>query len=105
MFGFEPMVAAFNIIELLRPLLIVVGIVAILMLLFKGQIGMTILTLFVVAFLYYSFDPAIMQNIGKSTIEVLTISEPLNPATPTQTEEPPETPQQPTADEPTIIAP
>ena len=39
MFGFEPIVVTYNIIELLRPLLIVVGIVAILIFALKDRLG------------------------------------------------------------------
>lgn len=92
MFGFEPIAAAYNVIEFARPLLIIAGVIAILAFLFKGQILAAFATLFVAALLYFSYQPEVLENIGASTAKMLTI----NTGVETQIEEnqPAEQPQQ-----------
>ena len=73
MFGFEPMVAAYNILDLARPLLVIAGFIAMLALLFRGQILSSLATLLAVALLYFTFQPGILENLGASAAKILTI--------------------------------
>lgn len=83
MFGFEPITAMYNILEAIRPLLVVAGIVVILTFLLKKEIMLALTTLFVIAFLYFAFQPGVIENIGASTAKILTI-ETNTPETPAE---------------------
>ncbi len=73
MFGFEPITAMYNVMEAVRPLVAIAGFAVILMFLFRKEIMMAVVTLFVIAFLYFSFQPGVIENIGASTAKILTI--------------------------------
>jgi hypothetical protein len=86
LFGFEPMVAAYNILDLARPLLVIAGFIAMLGLLFRGQILSSLATLLAVALLYFTFQPGILENLGASTAKILTIETGVISARPEQYE-------------------
>jgi hypothetical protein len=73
MFGFEPISAAYNVLEFARPMLIIAGVIAILAFLFKGQIMAAFATLFIAALLYFTYQPSILENIGANAAKMLTI--------------------------------
>ncbi len=82
MFGFEPNTAAVNLLALLKYFVLIAGVCSTIGFLFKGKGGLTIASILITAFLYYTLDVNGMGALGESIAKTLTITQ---PATTTQT--------------------